>query len=680
MTEEQQKMMDKQESELIATAMTYMPEIENYKSSFDSLNRLLGKTTLTGKISSLDTAENLFHYMEKVKDNFSSMQADLIGVLAGENVTKVVNEIRAIAQVTIDILIRNLFERTADVGFLATDDDLRAFLKQDSPSDAEKAIIVERLEEYVKKYSVYDEIILFDPSGKVRVHLDSSNPITHSSDPLIAQTLNTEEEYVETFRYSDLQAANEQSLIYSAPINTANEGGETLGVLCLCFKIQDEMERIFTQLIAGSEQIHIALLSPNSKVITSSHPEQFPTGMAVNETNLLVQIGKREYLSWITDTNGYQGYKGSGWKGAVFFPLRAFNEVGKSDHAESKKDFGEEDDLGESPLMDDRLRKIIHESEDLLEDLGDVVINGEIIASKQRAYELNPVLDNIREISNRINDLSVHSIENLLHTIFSAYKENFKFYSLLAIDIMDRNLYERANDCRWWALTTTFREVLASGSVSSEERDHLHAILAYINGLYTVYTNLFLFNKEGEILAVSNSNESTIIGRKVNSNILAKLMSNRDTQNYFVSDFEKTSLYGKRHTYIYYATVLSAAESRQPVGGIGIVFDSEPEFKAMLDDSLPRNDQGEPLMNSFALIVDPERNIISSTSPDYPVGSILEWDESVIKTGSDGIFSGMIEHGEERYLVGCRRSGGYREYKCEDNYTNELFAIIAAKI
>ncbi len=33
------------------------------------------------------------------------------------------------SQVAIDILIRNLFERRADIGFLATDDDIRLFLE-----------------------------------------------------------------------------------------------------------------------------------------------------------------------------------------------------------------------------------------------------------------------------------------------------------------------------------------------------------------------------------------------------------------------------------------------------------------------------------------------------------------------------------------------------------------------
>ncbi|MDQ7068951.1 MAG: hypothetical protein Q9M40_13855 [Sulfurimonas sp.] len=37
-----------------------------------------------------------------------------------------------------------------------------------------------------------------------------------------------------------------------------------------------------------------------------------------------------------------------------------------------------------------------------------------------------------------------------------------RWLHILAIDIMDRNLYERANDSRWWALTPLFIEELSS--------------------------------------------------------------------------------------------------------------------------------------------------------------------------------------------------------------------------
>lgn len=45
--------------------------------------------------------------------------------LGRESLAELSDELRATAQCSIDVLVRNLFERTADVGFLATDDVLR---------------------------------------------------------------------------------------------------------------------------------------------------------------------------------------------------------------------------------------------------------------------------------------------------------------------------------------------------------------------------------------------------------------------------------------------------------------------------------------------------------------------------------------------------------------------------
>ena len=76
------------------------------------------------------------------------------------------------------------------------------------------------------------------------------------------------------------------------------------------------------------------------------------------------------------------------------------------------------------------------------------------------------------------------------------------------MDVMDRNLYERANDCRWWALNATFRRVLSTDSISALDQIKCSEILSYINGLYTVYDSLILFDQQGRVVAVSKSEKA----------------------------------------------------------------------------------------------------------------------------------------------------------------------------
>ena len=192
-----------------------MPDVKNFENRLAQLNSWWGKITLIGKINSHNVATTILDDMNSTQNKFGELQQKLTHNLLFENLQKLVLDNSSKAQVAIDLLIRNLFERTADVGFLATDEDIRAFLSKPGAEDEQKAFIEKRLQEYVKKYSVYDEIMVFDTEGVLKVHLDQSNPITSSSDPLIKQTLESAGDYLETFRYSDLQPKHRHSLIYS---------------------------------------------------------------------------------------------------------------------------------------------------------------------------------------------------------------------------------------------------------------------------------------------------------------------------------------------------------------------------------------------------------------------------------------------------------------------------------
>jgi hypothetical protein len=115
---------------------------------------------------------------------------------------------------------------------------------------------------------------------------------------------------------------------------------------------------------------------------------------------------------------------------------------------------------------------------------------------------------------------------------------------------MDRNLYERANDCRWWALTSEFRKILDKEEFLSSDTKRMSDILQYINGLYTVYTNLIVYDKYGVIKAVSNQDESHLINKKFNESWINRCLELSDSSKYCVSDFANSTLYNSDSTYI----------------------------------------------------------------------------------------------------------------------------------
>jgi hypothetical protein len=655
-----------------------MPEVKRYESRLGALNDWWGKIALIGKINSHNVASTILDDMSLTKDKFGELQHKLTHNLLIENLQKLVLDNSSKAQVAIDLLIRNLFERTADVGFLATDDDIRTFLSNKNADSTDTEFIQRRLQEYVKKYSVYDEIIIFDSQGNLKANLDKNNIISDIDEALIEETLTTHKEYVETFRYSSLQSDRNHSLIYSCRITATDQrDSATLGVLCLCFRFDNEMTGIFTNLLPSGEDGVLTILGPDSKVIASSDQRAIPLQSLIpyHHSVEILNYQGQEYIVNTRKTEGYQGFKGLGWQGQMLTPLRS--AFSRQASAASRADYA--DIMEQACTFPKELRDIRQASADINADLGLLVLNGQITSARKNAAEFMPVLEAIKQIGSDIANIFTESVNSLQEiTVMSSHLDNAGFLASLAVDIMDRNLYERANDCRWWALTSVFRRILAQASISTQDKNQMCEILAYINNLYTVYTNLYVYDAAGEIIATSNDNDRGIIGMKVAETTGAtQILQNFDSQIYSVSAFESTHLYQNRHTYIYNASITQLDNPRVVLGGIGIVFDSELQFKAMLSEILPCDDSGNILPGCFAVFAERKKKIIAVThNSNLQVGEMLNLNEHFFTMKNGQRCSEIIQFEEINYVLGIAVSNGYREYKTCDHYTNDVLAFV----
>lgn len=120
----------------------------------------------TAAISCPTEAAAILPTLIGTRERFDTLQQQLTAQMADEYRAELAEDLGAKAQCAIDILVRNLFERTADVGFLAIDDSVRAFCA--APADARAAqqtAMRERLADYQRKYSVYDDVIVCAPAA-----------------------------------------------------------------------------------------------------------------------------------------------------------------------------------------------------------------------------------------------------------------------------------------------------------------------------------------------------------------------------------------------------------------------------------------------------------------------------------------------------------------------------------
>lgn len=622
----------------------------------------------------------------QMRADFKELADVLMTQLAQELRKKAVLGLRSDARVAIDILVRNLFERTADIGFLATDSEIRAFAEiagSDPAAAAEqRPALRARFDEYVRKYSVYHDIILLAPDGKVLARLDDEQPLAASRDPLIAESLTTEAAYVETFRASDLLPGESSPLIYSYRVMAA-DGSHPVGVLCLCFRFQDECERIFRSLLEEDEWTVITFLSPEGRVIASSDPYQFPVGARLaggdDEECRIARFAGREYLASTCQSHGYQGYRGPGWRGHALAPLNHAFEMSLAGELDEVPESIRAGVLETATLFSAELRDIPLRATSIQRELNRAVWNGNVWLSRD-SHALNTafakvLLWEIGSTGMKTRSVFSESTTNLYETVVSAAISDCSAQAALAMDIMDRNLYERANDCRWWALTGAFREALAQGGEA--RREELTAILRSINGLYTVYANLLIFDGAGKVVAVANPAYNDMLGQTLQTEWMRKTLALPDSQSYCVSSFAPSPLYANLPTYIYAAAIRVPGEGGDPVGGIAIIFDSATQFAAMLEDALPRTEDGAIVDGAFALFTDQEGQVIASTDPELASGMRLEIGREFFALEPGGEYANIVEFRGRYFAVGARMSAGYREYKsASDAYRNAVVALV----
>ena len=662
-------------STVVTNTETFLPflrDVSRCEQSLQELNIMWRIIESSAKMNCPVEAKTILPTIAATRNGFAKLEEELVASLVQEKVRNVMAGIGTKAQYVIDIVVRNLFERTADVGFLATDRVLCGFVADTASQDEQRAAVHQRLLAYRSKYTVYDEILLLDTQGRVLVQLDETRPVRHSTDALVAETL-ASDTYVETFRASDLRPGVSRALMYSRRMHHPDTGA-VIGLLCLGFHLPHEMQGIFGTHRDGDERANLMLLDADNRVIASADPLWMPPGTQV-PTNIEASsvprvFGGREYLVRTFRSEGYQGYPGpTGWQGQVMIPVDIAFRASGIDSEDIVA--GLEPATAEGLLSHaDSFCPPLHDIMSAARTIQRIVWNGQVMTVGQEGdmAKLKTVLDQISETGNRSNELFARSIRDLYQTVLASSLRNAQFTSHLLVDLLDRNLYERSADCRWWALTPELRAGLAQPEVDTTTAGRIGDILGYINSLYTVYTRLYVYDRHGTIVA--STGDGAVVGSRIDAETLARVGALASPQHYHVSPFEATALYGNADTYVYHAAIRDLNDAHKVVGGIGIVFDAAPEFHNMLLAGVA----GKP--QATALYIDREGRVLSSTDASRPVGSTLEIDADLRALASGQGAARITLHDGQYAIVACTASSGYREFKTSDGYREDVIAVV----
>jgi hypothetical protein len=232
------------------------------------------------------------------------------------------------------------------------------------------------------------------------------------------------------------------------------------------------------------------------------------------------------------------------------------------------------------------------------------------------------VAGEVRSVSSQIAELASELQQNLSGRIGAlkeateqvaaqARSERLVDLALNAIEIADRNLYERTCDVRWWATDAAVVDCAAAPTAAAAA-DYANKRLGVILSSYTVYLDLWLCDLAGHVIANGRPDRYRVIGAQVgNEPWYTRGRDLASGEDYAVADINACALLGGAQVATYVASVREGGDARgKPLGVLAVHFDWEPQARAIV--------QGvrltpEEAARTRVMLIDAKRRIIAAS-------------------------------------------------------------------
>ena len=235
--------------------------------------------------------------------------------------------------------------------------------------------------------------------------------------------------------------------------------------------------------------------------------------------------------------------------------------------------------------------------------------------------------------------------------------ERLSDLALTNIDLVDRNLYERSCDVRWWA--TDGSVVAALASPTDENRRFASQRLGVILNAYTVYFDLVLCDLTGKVVANGRPTQHAVTGlMQDQAPWFQAAMKTRSGDEFGFQSVHRSPLVNHQRSLVYSCGVRAGGESQgELLGVLGIVFNWDSLGQTILD-RMPLTPHEK--QRAIACFVDSEGNVLA----DFPAGSMRDsFDNALfhgLRQGQKGY--GVHHFCGREYCAGFAMSPGFETY------------------
>ncbi|AWN36958.1 chemotaxis protein [Methylobacterium radiodurans] len=235
-----------------------------------------------------------------------------------------------------------------------------------------------------------------------------------------------------------------------------------------------------------------------------------------------------------------------------------------------------------------------------------------------------------------------------------AQEERLVDLALNAVELIDRNLYERTCDVRWWATDSAIVDCAAN--LTPDAASYASGRLGVILSAYTVYLDLWLCDPAGRILATGRPDRYPgLAGRSVAGEPWFRdALALRSGDDYGCADIRQEPLLGNAQVATYAAGVRADGQVRGPLAGVlAIHFDWEPQARAIVEGVRVAPADRD---RTRVLLVDARRRVLAASDGRGILGETVTADPGVAT-------SGIVRDSASGRLTAFHRTPGYETYR-----------------
>lgn len=183
------------------------------------------------------------------------------------------------------------------------------------------------------------------------------------------------------------------------------------------------------------------------------------------------------------------------------------------------------------------------------------------------------------------------------------------------IDLVDRNLYERSCDVRWWATDDSLVQALSDPSF--QRLEHASRRLGVILNAYTVYFDLVLCDLHGTVVANGRPKAYPSQGSdQSQAPWFRAALATASGDEFGFQSVHRSPLVQHQRALVYSCAVREGGDAKgKPLGVLGIVFNWDGLGQVILD-RIPLSAEEKRL--AVACFTDPAGQVLA----DYPAGAL----------------------------------------------------------